>query len=259
MNAVISRLFLIGGRSNFCDKDFLALAGGKDANIVILPHASSEPVEAAFSLLESLSGLGARHVRVVWNGEKLLLDGVDAVYMTGGDQSDLIDRLGTEGVAEMRRAFGRGVLVAGTSAGAACIGEFMITGGMRDGSTDPSTLTTRSGMGLVSGLVFDTHFADRKRFARPGAAINQALNKGFGTLSGVGLDEDSAVLIELGKGGAASGLALCTAYGKGHIWVYSSRRQYAKTVKHRRQRAVRQLDQFQYARNATFTLKCDKV
>jgi len=256
MNAVISRLFLIGGRSNFCDKDFLALAGGKDANIVILPHASSEPVEAAFSLLESLNGLGARHVRVVWNGEKLLLDGVDAVYMTGGDQSDLIDRLGTEGVAEMRRAFGRGVLVAGTSAGAACIGELMISGGMRNGTSDPSTLTTRSGMGLVSGIVVDTHFGERKRFARPGAAMNHGLDKGYGALTGVGLDEDSAVLIEFRKGESKP---LCRSYGKGQIWVYEPRGRFVRTLKRPRKRTVRGIDQFQYTKGASFNLQRAQV
>lgn len=248
---MLCRLFLVGGRAVTCVAEFLGQAGGVDANIVVLPHASSVPAEVAKDMVETLQALGARNVRVVMPGEKLSLEGVDAVYMLGGDQSDLVDRLGEEGLAELKRAFLRGMLVAGSSAGAACIGELMISGGMPDGTTDPSTLTTRNGLALVSGIVVDTHFGERKRFARPGAAMNQALNKGYGLLTGVGLDEDTAVLIEFGKHGRAH----CQAFGKGHVWVYEPMGRPARAVKHRRHRTVRSVVESKFVKGDCFRLK----
>ncbi len=92
--AIICRLFLVGGRAATCVADFPTLAGGVEANIVVLPHASDYQVEVAQEMLEALQKLGARNVRVVRHGDKLSLDGVDAVPIQGGDQSSLVDRLG---------------------------------------------------------------------------------------------------------------------------------------------------------------------
>ena len=254
MNAfVICRLFLVGGRAISCVADFLGLAGGVEANIVVLPHASSVPAEVAQEFVETLRALGANEskIRVVMPGEKLSLDGVDGVFMLGGDQSRLVDLLGNDGVKELQRAFRRGVLIGGTSAGAACIGELMITGGMTDGSTDASTLTTGEGLGLASGLVVDTHFAERKRFPRPPAAMNVALSEGYGLLTGIGLDEDTAALIELRKCGAPR----CKVYGEGHVWVYEPKGRNARVVKHRRHRTVRGIVESKYAKGECFRIK----
>lgn len=248
---VVRRLFLVGGSAVTCVADFLGLAGGKEANIVVLPHASSVPAEVAQEMVETLKKLGARNVRVVMPDEKLDLDGADAVYMLGGDQSNLVDRLGKEGVAELKRAFARGVLIAGSSAGAACIGELMISGGMPNGTWNPKTLTTRDGLGLASGLVVDTHFAQRRRYARPRAAMNQALNKGYGLLSGVGLDEDTGVLFQFGKRGRAH----CTVYGQHHAWVYEPRGRNRRVVVSNRSRTVRGVDSCKYSRGQSFRLK----
>ncbi len=252
---IVRRLFIIGGSAITCVADFLGLAGGMEANIVVLPHASSVPEEVAQEMVETLKGLGAKNVRVVLPDEKLNLKGVDAVYMLGGDQSVLVDRLGEDGVKELQGAFRRGVLIAGSSAGAACIGELMISGGMPGGSTDPSTLTTRGGMGFASGIVVDTHFAERERFARPRAAINHALNKGYGLLTGLGLDEDTAALIEFGNRGGPR----CKVYGKGHVWVYEPRGRCRRIVSHNRLRTVRGIDESKYAKGECFRLKRPRV
>jgi cyanophycinase len=248
---IVRRLFIVGGSAVTCVADFLGLSGGKEANIVVLPHASSVPAEVAQEMVKTLKGLGARNVRVVMPDEKLNLDGVDAVYMLGGDQSVLVDRLGKDGVAELKRAFARGVLIAGSSAGAACVGELMISGGMPNGTWNPTTLTTRDGLGLASGLVVDTHFAQRRRFARPRAAMNQALNKGYGLLSGVGLDEDTGVLILFGE----RGQPLCTVYGECHVWVYEPTGRNRRVVRHNRARTVRGVGSRKYSRGESFRLK----
>ena len=251
--ALICRLFLVGGRAFSCVADFVELAGGPEANFVVLPHASGEPAEVAQEFVVTLKSLGANEskIRIVMPGEKLELGTADAVFMLGGDQSRLVDLLGEQGVAELKRAFKRGVLIGGTSAGAACIGELMISGGMTDGSTDATTLTTRDGLGLASGLVVDTHFAERKRFPRPPAAMEHALNKGYGLVTGVGLDEDTAVLIEFGKCGAPR----CKAYGEGHVWVYEPSGRKARIVKHRRGRTVGSVSESSFSKGDCFRLR----
>ena len=251
--ALICRLFLVGGRAVSCVADFVDLAGGPEANFVVLPHASSVPAEVAPEFVATLKALGVNEskIRIVMPGEELNLDGADAVFMLGGDQSRLVDLLAEEGVAELKRAFKRGVLIGGTSAGAACIGELMISGGMTDGSTDASTLTTREGLGLASGLVVDTHFAERKRFPRPPAAMSHGLNKGYGMLTGVGLDEDTAVLIEFAESGAPK----CKVYGQSHVWVYESVGRRARRVMHRRPRNLGRVSESSFANGDNFRLK----
>jgi len=171
--------------------------------------------------------------------------------MLGGDQSNLVDRLGEKGVAELKRAFARGVLIAGSSAGAACVGELMISGGMPGGTWNPASLKTRDGLGLASGIVVDTHFAQRRRFARPRAAINQALNKGYGLLTGVGLDEDTAVLIGFDERGRSH----CKVYGECHVWVYEPRGRNRRMVRADKVRTVSGVDRRKYSRGETFRLK----
>lgn len=251
---LIGRLFLIGGRAMSCIAEFVSQAGGVDATIVVIPHASSVPAEVASEMVETLRAMGVTRVRAVMPGEELDLKGVDAVYMLGGDQSNLVDRLGREGVAEIRRAFSSGVLIAGSSAGAACVGEYMISGGMSDGSTDASTLESRSGLGLVAGLVVDTHFAERSRFARPAAVINRAVQAGYGLPSCVGLDEDTAAYIEVRRGKAAR----IKVFGKGRVWAYVPQgRAVARVTQRRRKTPV--VVESSYAQGQGFKLKGIKI
>lgn len=220
MKSNSARLFLIGGRANVCLNKLLELAGGEDAKIVILPHASGYADEVGPEMVQALTKLGAKpeNVKLIMPGEKLDFTEATAIYMLGGDQSDLVQRLGDEGRNLLKDAMNNGVLIAGTSAGAACVGQLMITGGMTEDSekTDASTLTTDVGLGLVPGLVVDTHFAERTRFARPLAAIRAAFRAGLGTTAGVGLDEDTAILLFVSEEGKLS----FEIHGANKVWYY---------------------------------------
>ncbi len=224
-----SGFFLIGGKSKTCYAVFLELAGGSDANIVVIPHASSVPDEAAADVVEQLTALGATHVTVLktpprWRAviastlwklgarrlSRLVSDtpiptNTDAVYISGGDQGELVRRLGSGGVAALRDFSRRGGLISGTSAGAACMGNFMITGGMSDGEIRADSLRTGKGLGLTGRISFDTHMK-RNRFNRPIVAL--------ATLdidAAIGLDEDTGVHIDNG---------CARVYGVGKVWYY---------------------------------------
>ncbi|PPD30153.1 MAG: cyanophycinase, partial [Methylomonas sp.] len=71
------------------------------------------------------------------------------------------------------------------------------------------------GLALRSNVIVDTHFLQRSRFNRLIAAVAQ-----FPRALGIGLDEDSAVLLET----VAGKKLRMTAYGVGHVWLYRAGR-----------------------------------
>ncbi len=90
-----------------------------------------------------------------------------------------------------------GVIVAGTSAGASILSALMMAGGTGIGG-DSNGAAARKGMvdvvagfGLLQDIIIDQHFSQRGRMGR-------LLSVFAGTpgLVGIGLDEDTAVLID---------------------------------------------------------------
>src|SRR5690349_24882178 len=86
-----------------------------------------------------------------------------------------------------------GIPIVGTSAGAAAMSETMLIGGPGsaiNGGTPPclSSLSMAPGLGLLEGVVVDSHFSERGRFARLMGAVAQNPHN-----LGIGLDEDTAV------------------------------------------------------------------
>lgn len=202
-------LFLVGGSADKCVAEFVDLAGGVDARVLIIPFASGEPAEAAANLKEQLSKLGVTFIDVAQPGQPLVIaHGTTAVFMTGGDQSRLVELLSKSDRARLRRFLRKGGIIAGTSAGAAAAGVFMITGGTVD-SELKSTLTSARGLALTHGIIVDTHFAQRNRQNRLVAATWQ-----YPRSVGIGLDEDTAVIID------RRGFA--TVCGVGQVWFYKA-------------------------------------
>ena len=130
-------LLVIGGAEDKYNerrilKKFLELAGGKDAEVLIVPVASDYPEFAADVYTQAFRNLGVANPRVlratsrqdVVNADhEKLLDGVTGIIMTGGDQMRLVSLLGGTKLAEKIRKMVREteVVLAGTSAGAAAM------------------------------------------------------------------------------------------------------------------------------------------
>ncbi|MBK9141621.1 MAG: cyanophycinase [Candidatus Melainabacteria bacterium] len=206
-NTTAGRLFLIGGAAESCVGAFASLAGGAGANIILIPHATLDAEENSQALKARLLELGCGRVSTIMPGSELAITSdVTAAYMLGGDQSRLVELLGPAGRLALKRFYRRGGLIAGTSAGAACAGKIMITGGMRDGKLVYGALETGRGLGLIDNVIVDTHFTERGRFNRLVYALS------LGRLTGIGLDEDTAVLIE-GSGRAS-------VFGAGHANIF---------------------------------------
>lgn len=177
---------------------FLTLAGGKDAPIVVLPTASERP-EAGPEYVEELArDHGATAVR--WLPLKTAEDAANpeivaaiaaarGVFFTGGDQSRITAALlGTPAMAAVREVFARGGVLAGSSAGLACMSEVMITGEGDFEVVRAGAVETKPGLGFLTQAVVDQHFVARKRLNRLLSVILERPR-----LLGIGVDERTAV------------------------------------------------------------------
>lgn len=137
------------------------------------------------------------------NSAALDAPGTDGIYILGGDQGIAMEVLaGSPAEAAMARASARGVVVGGTSAGAAVESRNMINGyvgklgpaeGLRQGSTlmwwgDDPDLQRGLSFGSTS-VVFDQHFYQRGRFGRLLSTLATSDERfGGASLLGVGAD-----------------------------------------------------------------------
>jgi cyanophycinase len=122
----------------------------------------------------------------------------DGIFIAGDDQKRLLAVIGGTLVHQaLHKAFEQlGRCIAGTSAGAAALSQHMMHGG---GAGVPAPGTAHSlaaGLGLLQRVVIDQHFSERQRLGRLLSVVAQNP-----TLIGVGIDEDTALVIERSGGG----------------------------------------------------------
>lgn len=193
-------LYLIGGSADKSLKRFAELAGGENALVAIIPHASSTPVETADEVANQLASYGVKKTVAILPGpagsKGTLPKDVTAVFITGGDQNRLmrlIDKDLMDSVCEFLKNDEKAV-VGGTSAGAAAAVPIMIAGGMEDGLPKADSLRVSKGLGFLPGYIVDTHVYQRARHDRIKVALTLVEK-----VKGIGLDEDTAVEIKNGK------------------------------------------------------------
>jgi len=178
---------------------FVQLAGGDDADILVIPTASQ--MKDTGTRYERIFGeLGAGRVSAIdfdtrrdceEPGRLARLQQATGVFFTGGNQLRLSTLLGGTSVAKTVRVLNAaGVPVAGTSAGAAFISEHMIAFGDEGGTPVAGSVRLAPGLGLTNRFIIDQHFRQRDRLGRLLTAL--AYNP-FAV--GIGLDEDTAAFI----------------------------------------------------------------
>jgi cyanophycinase len=135
-----------------------------------------------------------------------LLEFATGFFMTGGNQLRISSALGgTVLAATLRRRHAEGMVVAGTSAGAAVLSRHMIAMGESGGTPKRRLVHMAQGLGFAPDLVIDQHFRRRDRMGR----LITALSYNPEPL-GVGIDEDTAAVFE-GD--------LMTVFGSGAVTV----------------------------------------
>ncbi|HYE20707.1 MAG TPA: cyanophycinase [Tepidisphaeraceae bacterium] len=228
-------LIIIGGReakSSDGDRAILeevAKAAAKSRLVVItaathLPEELWEDYRAAFREL-GVKKLDLLDVRTREDGydeqnlRKLTDDAV--VFFTGGDQLRITSQLGDSLVfRRMRELYDAGGVICGTSAGAAAAPETMLVAGPSDASGRISALEMAPGLGLIRGVVIDSHFAERGRMGRLLGAVAQNPRN-----VGLGIDENTAIVVEGdGGNGVGDGVGGFRVIGAGAVYVVDGQR-----------------------------------
>jgi cyanophycinase len=194
-------------------------AGGVDANIVVIPTASSIPIEVGNNYIEAFTALGCKNIVILdirskEDSEKEasieLIKNADCVMFSGGDQSKITKKIGGTTIHRIlahRYKNEQGFVIAGTSAGAMAMANEMIAGGSASEAFIKGAVSMYKGLNLIPELIIDTHFIRRGRFGRQSEAVAKHPN-----LIGLGLAEDTGMII---KNGSDS-----TVIGSGMVIVF---------------------------------------
>jgi cyanophycinase len=209
--------------------------------VAIVPSASGEPQGSANDFADNLvhhgfprSRISIIHLAEVDDSETVTADeskwsvnGRDqaeiaklkkagGVWFTGGDQARTMRVLdGTPMLKLIRKRLKDGAVIGGTSAGAAIMGEGMILCGdpavalaqtnvgtdtkacaPAEGQREP--LVVGKGLGFLPNMIVDQHFFERKRLPRLQLAV-----KSLGRFGGVGIDENTALVVDLKRSSAS--------------------------------------------------------
>ena len=200
----MTTLLAIGGNhdsSGTIMEQFLRLSGGLEASIVILATASGLK-NAGKEQASGLAKLGLkRPANILTIRERTAANDPDAlravreatgIFISGGTQMRLTSTLGgTEFHQALLDAHRRGVVIAGTSAGAACMSAIMIAYGNGGQSPRQGNAHLVPGLGFREDVLFDQHFSQRNRIGR--MLVYISANP---VLLGIGIDENTAALIE---------------------------------------------------------------
>jgi len=198
-------LVIIGGaedKEGDCQilREFVRRSGGTKARIVIMTAATELPREVGENYIRVFERLGAEDVRIIDTESRedgrssTALEAIEAatgVFFTGGDQARITSILkDTEIDTAIHKRFSEGVVVGGTSAGAAVMPDVMIVEG--DSETNPrmEIVDMGPGMGFMPGVVIDQHFSQRGRLGRLIAALAQQP-----AVLGFGIDENTAMVV----------------------------------------------------------------
>jgi cyanophycinase len=203
-------LFIVGGgdRDEPLMKRFVELAKGfGTGRVVVFTMASSVPLEVGPELVAEFRKYGVQDVvyyqltrdEAMKPDSAKILDGVSAIWFSGGDQALLTAALlDTPIHARMLELYAAGCLIGGTSAGAAVMSEVMITGDeKRTKNEDELWQTVEAdnvvrvrGFGFVKNAVIDQHFLVRRRQNRLLSLVLE-----HPALLGAGIDEATAILV----------------------------------------------------------------
>lgn len=173
---------------------------GQQGSLVILTTATEKPEEVGNNYRMVFESLGINNIQVLnidTRDEANDDDNVDlikncnGVFFTGGDQLRITSIIGgTKANNALKEVFSKGVVIAGTSAGASVMSNTMIVEGDNNEPARKCTLKMAPGLGLLEEAIIDQHFDQRGRMGRLlcGVAENPYM-------LGIGIDEDTAIRV----------------------------------------------------------------
>jgi cyanophycinase len=228
-------LLLVGGGPTQDDvnAEFIRVAGGAKARIVVIPTAAEEPGQrtdgaVAASAADWARSLGVPSVTVMHTVDRKVADSdafvkplhdATGVWLPGGEAGRiLVSYLGTRTERELLALLARGGVIGGTSAGALVWGSEVLTfRAPADGSPyvmgdstqlkldDPHSV----GFGMLRQMVVAPHFTEFRM--EPSLAKTIAAHP---QLLGIGIDEATALEVHG---------SMATVLGRGHVTIVSRR------------------------------------
>jgi cyanophycinase len=195
-------LVIVGG--NMHDpailKKFFELAGGPDQLIVIIPTAGgAASYDQTYSGLKMFKDAGATNLILLHTTDRKVADTEEfvkplrtarGVFFEGGRQWHLADSyLGTLTQKELFALLDRGGVIAGSSAGATIIGDYMVRGDTK--TADIMMGDHEQAFAFLKKAAIDQHLLVRNREFDLIPLIEKHPD-----LLGIGLDEDTAIVVQ---------------------------------------------------------------
>lgn len=177
----------------------------RDPRMTVMTVATSDG-EGAAGKYNNLfrNRLGLKHVEVVevalrddaFDPKSLKkVENADALFFTGGDQLNVTSLLGGTPLHNLiHQRYQEGILIAGTSAGAAMMSSSMIISGKSDTPPKVGGVEIAPGMNMIDGTIIDSHFSQRGRHGRLLTAIAH-----YPQVLGLGIDERTAMVFTNGE------------------------------------------------------------
>jgi len=197
----VGALVLVGGGRipREVAERFVALAGGTQAKVVLVPSAAPKQDRGGDPFARQLRELGVTDVREldcahpseVTTERLAVLADATAVWFGGGRQWRLVDAFeGTPAIAAFHQVLARGGVVGGSSAGATIQGGFLVRGNPR-GNAEMWCEGYDRGFGfLPANVAVDQHFVVRDRLGDLEGLVAKLPH-----LIGLGIDEGTAAIV----------------------------------------------------------------
>jgi cyanophycinase len=185
-NEILTRLFDLGG--------------GRHAPLVVIPTANgAESYPDDWAGLKMFKDFGADNITLLHTSDRKVADSdafvkplttAKIVWFVGGRQWRLVDSyLHTRTQREIEKVLERGGVVAGSSAGASIIADYMVRGA-RENNYIMMAPGYEEGFGLMKGVAIDQHMLTRNRQDD----LEEVVAK-HPDLLGIGLDESTAIVV----------------------------------------------------------------
>jgi cyanophycinase len=203
---------------------FIDLCGTPEPMVAVITAASGVPAESWQTYERAFGELGAARcvhldLRTPEDAQDLMamdtLLEADGIFMTGGDQRRLMAVLQDSAVHRaLHLAFHvNGACIAGTSAGAAALSQQMLAEGRATPLPEKDAARIDQGLGLLPAAIIDQHFSQRHRLGRLLSAVAEQPG-----LLGVGIDEDTALVVRPGQGVEVVGAGSVTVVDGRRMW-----------------------------------------
>lgn len=195
---------------------FIEAIGKKDPIIEVISTASSVPDEMIEDYKKAFGEMNIHRVGHIhhYSRKEIINDNLeervnqaDAFFFTGGDQLLLTSVYGgTPFLTNLKQRYiYEQVVIAGTSAGAMALSTPMIYAGNKEVQQTTGGIKVTMGLEFLKDVCIDTHFINRNRFIRMAQVV--ASNP---TCIGLGIEEDTAVIITEGRKATVIGHGVVT-------------------------------------------------